>query len=162
MTTRGTLLTAATALVTAVPVAAWGLMGRQDAEGVAPAELDYAYRPLDIADGPAALVGAAALLLGGLAAALLVRASRAGRLDARWWQVLAPLMVAGLVIGVGYRVLTAGVIGANIGAGLTMLFGVPVVAALVAWALVRGVWLAAHRGDGGSGGRGMRVAPHGM
>ncbi|MFD0315622.1 hypothetical protein [Streptomyces flavalbus] len=160
MTTRGTLLTAASALVAAVPVAAWGLMGQQDAEGFAPAELDYAYRPLDIADGPAALLGAAALLVGGLAAALLVRASRAGRLDVRWWQVLGPLMVTGVVVGVGYRVLTAGVIGANIGAGLTMLFGVPVVASLVAWSLVRGVWLATHSGDGGSSGR-VRMAPHG-
>ncbi|MBQ1089680.1 hypothetical protein [Streptomyces sp. B93] len=160
MTNRGTLLTAATALVAAVPVAAWGLMGQQDAEGFAPAELDYAYQPPGVSDGTAALVGAAALLLGGLALALLLRATRTGRLDPRWWQVLAPLMVTGLVIGVGYRVLTAGVVGANIGAGLTMLFGVPVVASLVSWALLRGAWLATHSGNGGSGPVG-RIAPHG-
>lgn len=53
--------------------------------------------------------------------------------------------MAGLLVGVGWRVLTAGVIGANIGAGLVIVFGGPVVAGLLLWALGRGVWLANHR-----------------
>ncbi|MFJ9246891.1 hypothetical protein [Streptomyces sp. NPDC101776] len=49
---------------------------------------------------------------------------------------------------VGWRVLTAGVLGVNIGAGLTMPFGAPVVAAPLLWALVRGVWSASRRPAG--------------
>ena len=137
----GTQLSAAAALVAAVPVAAWGLLGRQDASEVPASELDYAFRPFDVPDTTAAVIGAIALLLAAAGAALLVRDSRRGRLDRRWWQVLAPLAVAGLMLGVGWRIMTAGVIGANIGAGLAVFLGGPVVAGLVLWALVRGVSL---------------------
>ncbi|MFD4552702.1 hypothetical protein ACFWP5_00005 [Streptomyces sp. NPDC058469] len=142
MTPRATHLSAASALVAAVPVAVWGLLGRQDVDGFSAAELDYAYRPLDISDGTAAVIGAIALLLAGVGGALLVRASRRGELERRWWEVLAPLMLAGVIVGVGWRVLTAGVLGVNVGAGLTMLFGGPAVAGLLVWALVRGIRLA--------------------
>jgi hypothetical protein len=145
MTPRAAHLSAATALVAAVPVAVWGLLGRQDTDGFPAAELDYVYRPLDISDGTAAVIGAIALLLAGVGGALLVRASRRGELERRWWEVLAPLVAAGVIVGVGWRVLTAGVLGVNIGAGLMMMFGGPVVAGLLLWALVRGVWPANRR-----------------
>jgi hypothetical protein len=148
MTPRATQLSAAVTLVAAVPTAAWGLLGRQDTEGFPASELDYAYRPSDIPDGTAAVIGVVALLLAGVGVTLLVRASRRGELDRRWWEVLAPLMLAGVIVGVGWRVLTAGVLGANIGAGLTILFGAPVLAGLLLWALVRGVWVATHRPAG--------------
>ncbi|MFD5629630.1 hypothetical protein [Streptomyces sp. NPDC127072] len=145
MTNRGTLLTAATALVAAVPVATWGLLGRQDATEVPASQLDYAYRPLDISSGVETALGAGALLLAGVCAALLIRASRnGGGLDKRWWGVLTPLVMAGLLVGAGWRVLTAGVVGANIGAGLVVLVMAPAVAGLVLWAVGRGVWLATH------------------
>ncbi|MDH6218232.1 hypothetical protein [Streptomyces pseudovenezuelae] len=165
MSTRGALLTAAAVLTAGVPVAAWGLMGQQDADGFSASELDYTYGPSPVTDGIAALIGAFALVLVAAAGALLVRAADRGALDRRWWGVLAPLVVAGLIVGVGLRILTAGVIGANIGAGLTIVLGGPVVAALVLWALGRGWWLATrhpdgdNRGDGG--GRSIRIASHG-
>ncbi|MFJ2832878.1 hypothetical protein ACIPC1_35910 [Streptomyces sp. NPDC087263] len=149
MTNRGTLLTAATVLVAAVPVAAWGLMGQQNSTELPASQLDYAFEPLGISDGPAGVLGATALLLAGVGAALLVRASRSGGLDKRWWGVLAPLVMAGLLVGTGWRILTAGVIGANIGAGLVVFFMVPAVAGLLLWALGRGVWLATRRPTGG-------------
>ncbi|WP_199827221.1 hypothetical protein [Streptomyces xylophagus] len=162
MTPRATHLSAATALVAAVPVAVWGLLGRQDVDGFSASELDYAYRPLDISDGTAAVIGVIALLLAGVGGALLVRATRQGELDRRWWEVLAPLMVAGVIVGVGWRVLTAGVLGVNIGAGLTMLFGGPVVAGLSIWALVRGVRLATRRPGGHfRPGQQIELAPRG-
>ncbi|MEU8033630.1 hypothetical protein AB0C13_34280 [Streptomyces sp. NPDC049099] len=139
---RAFLAAAATALVAAVPVAAWGLMEQQDAEGLPASELDHAFQPWDIADGTATVIGATALLVTAVAAALLVRATRRGALDWRWWSVLGPLTVAGLLAGVGWRVLTAGVVGANIGAGLTIMLGGPVVAGLMLWSLARSVWLA--------------------
>ncbi|WP_405871841.1 hypothetical protein [Streptomyces sp. NBC_00005] len=161
-THTGTLLGAAgTALVAAVPVAAWGLMGQQDAEGLSASELDHAFQPWAVADGTAAAIGATALLVAAVGVTLLARATLRGALDRRWWQVLGPLTLAGLVVGVGWRIMTAGVVGANIGAGLTLMFGGPVVAGLVLWALFRGVWLAT-RGTG-HGGRGQQLgfAPRG-
>jgi hypothetical protein len=154
------MLLSAAALVTAVPVAVWGLMGQQNADAVPPSELDYAYQPFDVADGTAAVIGAVALLLAGAGAALLVRATRRGTLDRRWWEVLAPLMAVGLIVGVGWRIVTAGVVGANIGAGLTIFAGGPVVAALLLWSLIRGVQLATRRGDDGDR-TGIGFAPHG-
>jgi hypothetical protein len=62
-------------------------------------------------------------------------------LDARWWGVLVPLLAAGFIAGAGWRVMTARVIGANIGAGFVVLFGGPIFVLLVAWALVFSVFL---------------------
>jgi len=162
MTNRGMQLSAAAALVAAVPVAAWGLMGQQNATEVPDGQLDYAFRPFDVPDGLDTVLGVIALLLGGVGAALLVRASRRGELDRRWWEVIAPLVVAGVIVGAGWRVLTAGVVGANIGAGLVVIVGGPVVAGLVLWALVRGLLLA-NRRRGGDDPRGQRFgfAPRG-
>jgi hypothetical protein len=83
--------------------------------------------------------------------------------DRRWWEVIGPLVVAGLMVGVGWRVLTAGVVGANIGAGLALMTGGPVVAALLLWALVRALLLVRRRPGGDGDGRGHRhpFAPHG-
>lgn len=68
--------------------------------------------------------------------------------------MLAPLVIAGVVVGAGQRVLTAGVIGANIGAGLAMIFAAPAAAGLVLWAAGRTVWLTRrprHRPPGATG-----------
>ncbi|GAA0612915.1 hypothetical protein [Streptomyces crystallinus] len=132
---------AAALLIAAAPVAAWWLMGQQNVDGVPPAELDYAFRPLAIGPTQETALGASALLLTLCSAVFLLDASRRGRFDTRWWQVILPLLAAGLLLGVGWRILTAGVIGANIGAGLTLFLAGPTVAALVAGAVTRGVWL---------------------
>ncbi|GGY22236.1 hypothetical protein GCM10010384_31250 [Streptomyces djakartensis] len=152
------MLVSGVALVLGVPVAAWGLMGQQNAEGLPASELDHAYQPWGVGDGVAAAAGGVALVLAVAGAAALVRGARHGDLDRRWWGVLGPLVVVGLMAGVGLRILTAGVVGANIGAGLLIMFGSPVAAALVLWALGRGVWLATRGhadadGTGGTGGR---------
>ncbi|HZN71826.1 MAG TPA: hypothetical protein VFC00_09135 [Micromonosporaceae bacterium] len=130
---------AATALVAATPVASWGLIGRQDAAGFTRAELDYLVPPLDLAPGLETALGSAALLLAAAAAAVLTWSSWRGRFDQRWWHVVAPLLAAGLVAGAGWRVITAGVIGANIGAGLFIAFGTPLVALLLGYAVISGV-----------------------
>ncbi|MGI5426534.1 hypothetical protein [Streptomyces sp. CA-179760] len=163
MKNRG-MLTAGTALVLGVPVAAWGLMGQQDHDGLPASELDYAYQPWGIGDGVAAVVGGLALVLAGAGAAVLVRAARGGALDRRWWGVLGPLVVVGLMAGLGWRVLTAGVVGANIGAGMLIIFGTPVAAGLLLWAVGRGVWLATRGHGGGEGGAGRLggVSPRGV
>jgi hypothetical protein len=140
MTTPRILLPAAM-LVVAVPVAAWGLWGQQDAAGFRPSELDYAYRPPQLPAGLDTGLGIAALVLALVAGAVLVQATRRRRLAADWWGVLVPLMLVGAAVGVGERVLTAGVIGANIGAGLAVFFMGPAIAGLLIWSVARTVRL---------------------
>ncbi|MFC7841796.1 hypothetical protein [Streptomyces sp. NPDC057382] len=160
MKTRGMLGAAGAAVVGGVPVAAWGLMGRQDYDGLPADELDYAFQPWDVGDGVAAGVGGIGLLVAVAGAVVLARGARRGAMDPRWWSVVGPLVVVGLMAGAGWRILTAGVVGANIGARLVIILGAPVAAALVVWALARSVWLVAGR-RGRGGGRG-RVASHGV
>jgi hypothetical protein len=76
----------------------------------------------------------AAVLVAGSVVALVVAGAR-GRLARSWWRVLVELVFAEGLCGAGWRVLAAGVIGANIGAGLVMVVGAPIVAALVSMAV---------------------------
>ncbi|MGP4111582.1 hypothetical protein ACTWP5_11765 [Streptomyces sp. 4N509B] len=140
-----TLLLAAVGLVVSVPVAVWGLVGQHDAAGVPPAELDYVVRPWDLPDGASVLLGGGATLTALGCAAVLVHATHAGRLHPRRWQVLVPLVLAGAALGAGWRVITAGTIGANIGAGLVILVGGPLVAGLLLWSAVQGLRQVAQR-----------------
>ncbi len=55
--------------------------------------------------------------------------------------MLLPLLVAGFLAGAGWRVMTAGVQGSNIGAGFLVMIGVPLVLVLVAWALGYSIYL---------------------
>ena len=139
--TRTIPTVAAAALAAAVPVATWGLLGQQDESGLPPSQLDHAVEPLAVPAGLDTAIGLVALLVAGACAALLARASRHGTFEHRRWQVLGPLIFAGLLIGGGWRVLTAGVVGANIGAGLMVMIGGPVVAGLLLWSAGRGLWL---------------------
>ncbi|MFE1248790.1 hypothetical protein [Streptomyces sp. NPDC058766] len=134
-------------------------MGRQDHEGLPPGELDHAVRPWDIGDGTAAVVGGPAVVLAGVGAAVLVRGALRGTWDQRWWGVLGPLVVLGLMAGVGWRIVTAGTVGANIGAGLVIILGTPIAAGILLWSVAWGVWLAWHGrragGEVGGGGSGV-------
>jgi hypothetical protein len=128
---RLVLVPAALALVLATPVAIYWLIGPLSS-AQAHVRLHYAYRPWPV--GPA--VSIAATILAVISLALLIWATARQRLDARWWKALIPLLVAGFIVGAGYRVLTAGLLpGVNIGAGFVMMIGAPLVLILVAWAV---------------------------
>ncbi|MFE8991725.1 hypothetical protein ACFYMI_28685 [Streptomyces collinus] len=161
MTNRG-MVAAGAALVGGVPVAAWGLMGQQNHAGLPASELDYAFQPWDIGDGVAAVAGGLALVLAVAGAVVLVRGTLRGAMDRRWWGVLGPLVVLGLLAGVGWRILTAGGIGANIGAGLLIIFGTPVAAGLLLWALAWAFWLVTQRHGHDSGGNLGGIASRGV
>jgi hypothetical protein len=156
------MLSAGATLVLGVPVAAWGLMGQQNYDGLPASELDYAYQPWGIGDGVAAGVGGLALVLAAVGAAVLVRGARRGAMDRRWWGVVGPLVVVGLMAGVGWRILTAGGIGANIGAGLLIIFGTPVAAGLLLWALAWAFWLVTQRHGHENGGDMGGIASRGV
>ncbi len=127
-------------LVLAIPVATWWLVG--DLSTVpATADPQYAIRPWPIDPDIARAMGVGSLVLAAAVIAGLGWASWQGLLDGLWWSVLIPLAMAGGISGGGWRVMTAGVDGANIGAGLLFLFGGPVIVSLLIWALVRSVVL---------------------
>ncbi|MGC4789523.1 hypothetical protein ACLQ22_17020 [Micromonospora sp. DT178] len=141
---RLTLPITALALVLGTPVASWWLIGdltndearRLAAEGV---ELDYAIRPVSLGPAGDRIVGVLACVGVVVALAWLLRATARRRLDPRWWWVLVPLVGAGVLVGLGWRVLTAGGIGANIGAGLMVIAGGPALAVLLIVAAVAAV-----------------------
>jgi hypothetical protein len=120
------------ALIVAVPVATWWAVGDLSTDLPDP---DYQIRPVAIGHTTEQVAGVTAAVLAVAAVVTLIHAGRAGRFDRRWWPVLVELMVAGTLCGAGWRVLTAGVIGANIGAGLVLWVGAPIVAALVGLAV---------------------------
>jgi hypothetical protein len=107
----------------------------------APADADYTLVPFDVSVGAERAAGWGSTVLAVVALLTLVWATRGRRLDARCWMVLIPLLTAGLIVGFGWRVMTAGVIGANIGAGLVVLLGGAAVATLLIWAIAYAIRL---------------------
>ena len=130
------MLLAGLGLVISVPVATWWLVGDLSTVSV-DAGRDYAFQPWPVAPVTERALGIAALTVGLSAVAVLGWATRRRVMDARWWTVLVPLLAAGGIAGFSWRVMTAGVIGANIGAGLCVIVGGPVVAALLLFSLAR-------------------------
>lgn len=127
---------AAIVLGLAVPVVTWWLIG--DLSTARPDDADYVIRPLvRISAGAARVLGIVSLVLAVAAAGWLSWASVHSGFDLRWWSVLGPLLALGMLLGLGWRVFTAGVIGANIGAGLYAFFVGPIILALAGWVVFR-------------------------
>jgi len=138
---RWLVLAAAVVLVLAVPVAAWWLIGdRYSSLSVGP-DPGWVVRPFPVSPAAERTAGRGSLPAAVVAAAWLTWASLRHGFDLRWWSVIGPLVLAGIVVGFGWRVLTARVAGANIGAGCLILSGGPVVAALLGWAVTRSLIL---------------------
>jgi hypothetical protein len=82
----------------------------------------------------ATVAGASALGAVSLSICALVVGVHNRQLDRRWLGVVLVVMLAGFIgAGVG-RIVTAGVVGANIGAGFALFFGLPIWALLVGFA----------------------------
>lgn len=84
-------------------------------------------------------IGLGALVLAVIVAVFLLRSGRS--LDRRWWPVLLVLLLSAAFLAYGWRVLTAEVIGANIGASLFLLVGLPLAAIVLIAVVVRSAWL---------------------
>lgn len=87
------------------------------------------------------VIGIGGLGLAVLGAAVLTWASVRHAFDLRWWLAIGPATAAGALLGLAWRVFTAGVIGANIGAGCMVMFGGPLLALLLAWTIAVAVFL---------------------
>jgi hypothetical protein len=124
-------LTIACALVAATPVALWWLVGDLTSPGFAESELDYAFRAPRLPPAVSNASGLLATVVVVVCAALLARERIRGRITAGWLATPVLLCTAGAVLAFGGRAMTAGGIGANIGAGLFVLFGLPAVLGLV-------------------------------
>jgi len=140
-------LVATLALVLAASVVTWWTVG--DLSYTGPSSLgpyrDHLVQPLTISSGAETLIGISSSVVVVAACAVLLRPGSAPRRDRRWLAVLLPLLAAAVFLGWGWRVLTAGVVGANIGGGLLEIVGGPLVVAVVVWSLAASRWLLIHR-----------------
>jgi hypothetical protein len=84
------------------------------------------YRQPYLAPGLELAIGLSALVVALACFVVLVRGTRAGLVDRRYWLPLYVASGAGLFAAVIERSVTAGVAGANIGGDLLFLFGIPV------------------------------------
>ena len=135
MTDRTRSVVAGAGLVAATPVAAWWVAGDRSYRGSD--DLDYIFRPLDLPLWVEMLAGAGAVAVVMTWVFVLVEARQQGRLARAQVRALAQLCVAGAIIGAGWRAVTAGVIGANIGGAMVLLLGLPLAVALIGAAVVR-------------------------
>jgi len=96
-------------------------------EAIEPRDADYLWRPWVLLSEYETLIGVASVIVFLVTCTALVAARRNGRVPP---PLLAQIVVLTLLtawLGLGYRVMTAGVIGANIGGGGVMLL-TPIVA----------------------------------
>jgi hypothetical protein len=118
--------------VLATPVAVYWAVG--DQSSAPPDNADYVMRPPQWSTTSVRTAGLVALCAMIAPTLLLVFAVRRRLLRQEWLVVVGQLAGVGAAVAVGYRVATAGVIGANIGWGLCVLFGVPSCIGLTIWA----------------------------
>lgn len=122
---------AAVVLVLVSPATAWWMTGPVANNEVGPAavsnpdDYDYMVRGPEISPWVENVVGGTALVLVVLAVLGLAAEARRGRWDGRWWMPAGAAVAAGVIVGLTARVVTAPVIGANIGGGMMILFGLP-------------------------------------
>jgi hypothetical protein len=138
---RWLVLAGAVALVLAVPVAAWWGIGDRYSTLYPSPISSSVIRPFPVSPAAERAAGRGAVLAAIGPATWLTWASLRHDFDLRWWSVLGPLLPAGILAGFGWRVLTARMDGANIGAGCVILSVGPAVAALLGWAVTRSLTL---------------------
>lgn len=136
---------AALGLIVATPVATWKLVGPNPGNELGsnptlrPDNYDYMFHPPVIDPSIERVVGVGALIVVIAAVGAIVVAARSGLIDRRWWAPIIATCVAGAIAGMAERVMTAAVDGANIGGGLMVLFGTPVILVLLLGSMLRSI-----------------------
>ena len=128
---RSRFIAASVALIAATPVAVWWVVGDLTEKGFPEPNLDYFIRPIDLPPVVEPLAGALAVMVVVVSVVVLALGLYHRQIDRRWLATVVPLCAAGAIVGAGWRVLTAGAIGANIGAGMVLIFGFPLAGLLV-------------------------------
>ena len=128
---RPLALTASWLFVLLSPVTAWQVIGDLSYEGST--DLDYMYEPLRLTTGQRVAIGVTVAVVG-LAASVLTALAYRRRLVTRAdLRVVLPLLLAGAYCGAAWRMMTAGVIGANIGGGLVVMFSPVFLLGMAIW-----------------------------
>lgn len=117
-----------------VPPAGWWLVGDLSEAGD-PRTLHYMLEPPRLNQTLAASIGVVALIASILTLSAIWYVVSTRQADQRWLRLAVLLSVAGLILSVGLRILTAGVHGANIGGGLVIMFGLPLLIVVLVFAL---------------------------
>lgn len=112
-------------LIAALTALAWslGVTLEEDVE-----QPDHLWRPIDALIDRRLLITVVAAALAAVTGAVFARLRRSGHTPPD--DVAVPLLLIGVLVGIGYSVVTAPTIGANIGGGLTLMGGPFVVLAL--------------------------------
>ena len=120
---------AAVALVLAIPVATWFLIG--DLSATQFDDLDYMWRAPVLPAPLELMLGVLAALVVLASATVLAVALRRDQVRRQWAATVVPLCAAGVLLGYAGRVVSAGGIGANIGGAMMIFLAGPLVLALV-------------------------------
>jgi len=142
---RSTALGAIWLFVLLSPIATWSIVGDMSYKG--DPNPDYMFRPIPLTGGQELAIAAAALTVSAAAVGCAILAYRrrlVGRADLG---VALPLVLAGAYCGIAWRMMTAAVIGANIGGGMALMFAAVFLPAMIVWF---GVELWRFRSTGGN------------
>jgi hypothetical protein len=115
--------------VLASPIITYALLG--DQSSTKDPNPDYFLRPPTISPSTVTTIALIATALALVGLGVLVPRWKEGSLHPAWKRMVVCLVVCGILIGGFYRVATAAVIGANIGAGVMVLFAGPALLALL-------------------------------
>jgi hypothetical protein len=115
--------------VLASPIITYALIGDQST--TKDPNPDYFLHPPAISPSTVTTIALIATVLALVGLGVLVPRWNEGSLHAAWKRVVVCLAISGILVGGFYRVATAAVIGANIGAGVMVLFAAPALLALV-------------------------------
>jgi hypothetical protein len=120
-------------LVAAAPPAAYFVVGDVSEPGTME-ELDYVWKPPQWTDSTIRNVGMLSILAIAIAVAVLIRERRSRSLRANDVKVIALLIGVGVLAALSFRMVTAGVHGANFGVGFVAFFVGPTMLSLLATA----------------------------
>jgi len=129
--TDQSLLAATLSLTFGTAVLTWWAIGDQSIAGMDPNQLCYAVGPIHLPSVVEAVLAGVGAVLAVLSVLTFGWHAIHRRVDWRWWPALLMLQLFAAMAASGGRVVTAGVIGVNIGAGLIILFGGPIMLALL-------------------------------
>jgi hypothetical protein len=130
---RSVRVVAAITSIIVMPLTAWWMIGDLSEKTSSP---DYYIQPPYISHGTEQMIGWISLGLLLLSLFILVRSFKAlPKIKKAWLGTLVKVWSAGVILALIWRVDTAGVVGANIGAGLATMVGLPIVMVLLLTAI---------------------------